>query len=633
MELESRIDSILSSAQLHDCAGEGVNSTSASFASIPVDSPSALSYKIQQHQVVNSVVKDIKSSIQSWLDDDLTPYLDKHATETIFRRYVTDMAPSLPVVVFPPGTTGSDIRKENPILFLSILDVASSGFCALEIERKIRKLIVQTYVHCMLRSEQYTLGLLQALIVSATWYRTIEPVEPGEQMDIYQISHTAANMALIMRLGESLNAKSWWRPMFPRTDKAKEPESTFHAESLEARRAWLGCHYICSNTSMSLQAPNVMRWTRTMDECLQVLENSPSALSSDKVLCAHIRLQHITEEFAMQLSAEETSSPVMTRATQRQVTHRASKQQLSEWYTNAISDTWDGSLEFSYHFSRLYISEVAHCTEISEGTSCESSPPMIAVEPQALTEFMDIIDNILRVFSSLDMAAIRALPAFYLIRIIYTFLILAKLHFAATKLPVKNALISVNRLQVSQRLDHVLQRFAGWGPLWPATKLTAVFLKMRASFQREEENGNQQRLQRADSCHTRWLFKHTSSHSQDASDTGSMVATDSQTCVPSLASTDVNTLPSWVEPLLATDVLTGLCSSNLNSGNTEDYFVLRDASGSSFDCGIPPTESHAGSGLGDILDIALDNTSDMHLDWSQFSNMNFDLPAPFSPGP
>jgi hypothetical protein len=69
-----------------------------------------------------------------------------------------------------------------------------------------------------------------------------------------------------------------------------------------------------SGTSMSLRAPNVMRWTRTMDECLEVLETSPAALPSDKVLCRHIRLQHITEEFEMQLSAEETYTPDINRA-------------------------------------------------------------------------------------------------------------------------------------------------------------------------------------------------------------------------------------------------------------------------------------------------------------------------------
>lgn len=133
--------------------------------------------------------------------------------ETIFNRYLTNMAPTFPRRYLPPpGTTASEARNANPVLLYAILNVASSGFCELEVQRRLRKLIVQIYVHYMLRTDLYNLGLLQALIVSATWYRSIEPLQPGEQMDIYQFSHTAANMALIMGLGESLNAKSWGGP-------------------------------------------------------------------------------------------------------------------------------------------------------------------------------------------------------------------------------------------------------------------------------------------------------------------------------------------------------------------------------------------------------------------------------------
>ncbi|GES58780.1 Zn(II)2Cys6 transcription factor [Aspergillus terreus] len=522
------------------------------------------------------------------------------------------MASTFPVVVFPPGTTAADVRRNNPVLFLAILDVASSGFCELGTQRKLRKLIVQAYVHCMLRTEQYTLGLLQALIVSATWYRTIEPVEPGEQMDIYQISHTAANMALIMRLGESLNAKSW-------REKKKGPGSAFQAESLEARRVWLGCHYICSNTSMSLRAPNVMRWTRLMDECLEVLETSPAALPSDRLLCHHIRLQHITEEFAMRLSAEETSAPEKSRATQIQVTHRAFKRQLSEWRRN-VADGCDESLEFSYHFSCLYINEVAHCTATSEEVPSENNtqhstppPPIVTVEPHAVTGFMEAIDGIFRVFTSLDMSTIRALPAMHLIRIIYTFIILVKLYFAAAKLPTQNAVLQADRLQISERLNRVIQMTAGWGPLWPATKLTTVFARMRSWFESGEE-GNRQRLQRAGSWLTVWEFQpsvssrdtHAMNMVEAPSDGGSIVASSSRdpaSWAPSLASTDIDTLAFSLEPPL-------------------------DAG---FSTAPPPAERQ---GLDDLPDI--DQMDDMGMDWSQFSNMDFDLhnlAAPFSPIP
>lgn len=188
-------------------------------------------------------------------EDTVTPYLDHATMETIFNRYLTDFAPTFPAVIFPPRTKGSDVRKLNPVLFYAILDVASPGFCDLDVQRRLRKLVVQTYVHYMLRTDLYTLGLLQALVVSATWCRSIEPLQPGEQMDIYQLSHTAANMALIMGLGKGLNAESWGTPSTATPDNRKGNGLL----ALDAQRVWLGCYYLCSkcvsNVTPSPTAP------------------------------------------------------------------------------------------------------------------------------------------------------------------------------------------------------------------------------------------------------------------------------------------------------------------------------------------------------------------------------------------
>jgi hypothetical protein len=65
-----------------------------------------------------------------------------------------------------------------------------------------------------------------------------------------------------------------------------------------------------------------------MDECLEALS------ISNKVLCAHVRLQHILEEFEVQLST--ASSPTAV-----EVTHRVAKRQLAEWAS--VLDNWDGN--------------------------------------------------------------------------------------------------------------------------------------------------------------------------------------------------------------------------------------------------------------------------------------------------
>jgi hypothetical protein len=172
--------------------------------------------------------------------------IDDDTATGIFNRYVTDMAAHLPVIALPPDTRASEVRRSRPLLYLAILDIASAGFCDLDSQRKLRKLLIQVYAHCMLRSAEYTIELLQALILSATWYRPIEPVQPGEQLDIYQLSHTAANMAIIMGLGKRLGARTSGGPMAIHTRQLRGPESDFQAVSLATRRVWLGCFFICA---------------------------------------------------------------------------------------------------------------------------------------------------------------------------------------------------------------------------------------------------------------------------------------------------------------------------------------------------------------------------------------------------
>lgn len=303
------------------------------------------------------------------------------------------------------------------------------------------------------------------------------------------------------------------------------------------------------------------------------------------------------------------------------------------------------SLEFSYYFSCLYINEVAHCTGTSDDVPEDNAqrstpPPIVAIEPHAITEFMDTIDNIFRVFTSLDMSTIRALPAMYLIRIIYTFIILVKLYFAAAKLPTQDAVLQVDRLQVSERLNRVIQMTAGWGPLWPATKLTTVFTKMRSWFE-SGGDGNCQRLQQAGAWLTGWELKplsqgrdaHAINMAEVISDDGLIVASSSRgpaSWVPSLASTDVDTLAFSHEPPLSTEFSIAPPPFRSMSCATKSSFPQMGAPEFMHDEEVPLE----GQRLGDLPDI--DQMDDMGMDWSQYTNMGFDLynlDAPFSPNP
>lgn len=80
-----------------------------------------------------------------------------------------------------------------------------------------------------------------------------------------------------------------------------------------------------------------------MNECLEALESSPLSFPSDKLFCQHVRLQHIIEEFELQL-AWESSAPVVnsTRESRARSIHKAFMHQLEDWSKAVPQDCWNG---------------------------------------------------------------------------------------------------------------------------------------------------------------------------------------------------------------------------------------------------------------------------------------------------
>lgn len=200
--------------------------------------PAAPAYARAPSDPGDQFAPDIKGILEDIIDQDTASIL--------FEHFTASMLPGFPFMAFPHNTSARHVWKDTPITFLAILDAAADGFCEPETARKLRRLLVQVYSTCVLGTSPFSLPLLQALIISAVWHRTIDSAQPGEQMDVYQISHAAANMAIIMGLGKSLKAQTWGGPMPTKDRKFRGPASAYQAPSLDARRIWLGCHYICS---------------------------------------------------------------------------------------------------------------------------------------------------------------------------------------------------------------------------------------------------------------------------------------------------------------------------------------------------------------------------------------------------
>jgi hypothetical protein len=147
--------------------------------------------------------------------------IDEEKTTMIFGHFVENMLQHFPFVVFPPSTSTEIILQRTPIVLLAILDAAGDGFYDTGVSRRLRKLLLKVYSTRLLETNLRSVSVLQALVITATWHRDLEAPEAEERMDVFQISQAAANMATVLDMSN-------------------------HTSSLEARRLWLACYYICS---------------------------------------------------------------------------------------------------------------------------------------------------------------------------------------------------------------------------------------------------------------------------------------------------------------------------------------------------------------------------------------------------
>jgi hypothetical protein len=104
-----------------------------------------------------------------------------------------------------------------------------------------------------------------------------------------------------------------------------------------------------SSISRAMQTPNIMRWARQIEECLEVLEIHPANLASDKIICSHIRLQHILEDVEGQLRSSVLGPTAM------KVTYRAFRRQLADWASSI--DIWNGTTLALTQTERVLISD------------------------------------------------------------------------------------------------------------------------------------------------------------------------------------------------------------------------------------------------------------------------------------
>lgn len=181
--------------------------------------------------------------MSDFVENGITQIVSVRTANTIFDRYSVELSANFPAVVL--ASAAPEVRSTKPVLFLAILAAASGGVCDVETQKRLRCLLKIILTHCFPKKSEYNLELVQASIVSALWHTPSDLSYGQEPMDLLQLSHAAANVAIDIGLGKETWTKTWDLPTRRYGQHSQRPKSSESAD-LGAKRTWLGCYFICA---------------------------------------------------------------------------------------------------------------------------------------------------------------------------------------------------------------------------------------------------------------------------------------------------------------------------------------------------------------------------------------------------
>ncbi|KAM0091580.1 hypothetical protein ACP6JD_005084 [Aspergillus fumigatus] len=400
-----------------------------------------------------------------------------------FNRFVTHMAPQMPFVVFPAGTTMSDVRKSKPALLHAIIAV-SIGAIQPDAQLALLEDFYKTVADRIVVRGEKSFDLVQALLVSCNWYT---PPDHFEKLKFYQLTHMAVTLAMDLGMNRKLLVRNKPLPMFKDMVMKKPP--SMNLDSPETRRTWLGCYFMAVQVAVSLRRVLLVRWQPYMDECVSILENSPDALPSDKAVIQWARLAHMTEDINSQLSSDDTVYVPFTDP-KVQYTVKVFEKQLEQWKRETPMEIYTPIMKQSEHIVNLYIYENSMLMETGDDRKKEDYTN--AAYMHALSVCLTSIHQVLDTTCSVDIKDLISLPTVCLARVSFAAVSLIKL-YSVVSFPGSQIgqVIDPSSLKVEYYLNKVIDHYAAAGELPGGRtpgKFSVVLAMLRSWFVKRKDH-------------------------------------------------------------------------------------------------------------------------------------------------
>jgi hypothetical protein len=264
--------------------------------------------------------------------------IDYNTANLAFDRYIYQMAPELPFVVFSPGTTMGEVRRNKPFLFLAIMAAAVGMFnpdAQPILVNELYRLIAEQVVVKGFKS----LELVQVIMVCVIWYM---PPDNFEELKFWSLTHMAAVLAMELGLNRRVSENKRNFNMIRELIVKKPNEPAFDPEGPEARRTWVGCYYLAAQMAAALRRVHLITWQPYMDECLEILATHPDALPSDRRLKWWAKLGLIMEDAGKHFSAEDPGSIATFAESKVWYEMKMFEERIAKWRADIPQDIYTG---------------------------------------------------------------------------------------------------------------------------------------------------------------------------------------------------------------------------------------------------------------------------------------------------
>ncbi|KAJ5355628.1 Transcription factor [Penicillium concentricum] len=386
--------------------------------------------------------------------------VDYKTASAAFERYIHQMAPSMPFVVFPPGTTMGEVRRNKPCLFLAIIGAAIGVFnpdAQPILVNEVYRLLAE---HVVIKGQK-SLELVQTIMVCSIWYL---PPDNFEELKFYSLTHMAAVMAIELGLNRRISENRRAFNMIRELISKKPTSPAFDPEGPEARRTWVGCYYLCVQVSAALRRVHLVTWQPYMDECLEILANHPDALPSDRKLKWWAKLGLIMEDAGHHFSADDPE-PITTFANSKVwYNMKVFEERLAQWREEIPRDIYTGPMVHTEHVLNLFVHGSAMCVNFNSGNN---SPPQddlhrssIAAVIDGLTTAIRCIHESMDVICAIESDRLICLPTTTLARTTFPVVSLIKIYslFMSPDSRI-GQILDVQSLKIDYYLDKVIAHY------------------------------------------------------------------------------------------------------------------------------------------------------------------------------